>query len=119
MVAFFTRNVLAEFRLQENGQMILWTSWKLSPDMKYILVKANHHKVCTSSSYFFEILNQYQQWRHSSFGNYYVHSLETKATFPLLPPTNPPVTAYATWSPTGGSIAFVASNDLYILPSPS
>ncbi|KAF8141399.1 dipeptidyl aminopeptidase [Boletus edulis] len=87
----------------ENGQVIYSTSWKLSPDMKYILVKANHHK----------------QWRHSSFGNYYVHTLETKVTFPLLPPTNPPVTAYATWSPTGESIAFVAANDLYILPSPS
>ncbi|KAG9313219.1 dipeptidyl aminopeptidase [Chiua virens] len=60
-----------------------------------------------------------KQWRHSSFGNYYVHSLETKATYPLLPPTNPPVTAYATWSPIGESIAFVASNDLYVLPSPS
>ncbi|KAG6381795.1 dipeptidyl aminopeptidase [Boletus reticuloceps] len=87
----------------ENGQVIYSTSWKLSPDMKYILVKANHHK----------------QWRYSSFGNYYVHSLETKVTFPLLPPTNPPVTAYATWSPTGESIVFVAANDLYILPSPS
>ncbi|KAH0825917.1 peptidase S9B [Lanmaoa asiatica] len=71
--------------------------------MKYILVKANRHK----------------QWRHSSFGSYYIHSLETKATYPLLPPTNPPVTAYATWSPTGESITFVASNDLYILPSAS
>ncbi|KAF9233855.1 dipeptidyl aminopeptidase [Melanogaster broomeanus] len=87
----------------ENGQIVYWTNWKLSPDMKYILVKANHLK----------------QWRHSSFGNYYVHNLETKATYPLLPPTNPPVTAYATWAPTGESIAFVASNDLYVLPSPS
>ncbi|KAF8840395.1 hypothetical protein BDN67DRAFT_951704 [Paxillus ammoniavirescens] len=87
----------------ENGNIVHWTDWKLSPDMKYILVKADHLK----------------QWRHSSFGNYYVHNLETKATYPLLPPTNPPVTAYAAWAPTGGSIAFVASNDLYILPFPS
>ncbi|KIJ65436.1 hypothetical protein HYDPIDRAFT_88548 [Hydnomerulius pinastri MD-312] len=87
----------------ENGQIIYWNDWKLSPDMKYILVKTDHLK----------------QWRHSSFGNYYVHSLETKATYPLVPPTNPPVTAYATWAPTGQSIAFVASNDLYVLPSPS
>ncbi|KAG6334896.1 hypothetical protein ID866_4190 [Astraeus odoratus] len=86
----------------ENGDNIDWTTWKLSPDMKYILVKADHRK----------------QWRHSSFGNYYVHDLETKETFPLLPPTDPPVTAYATWAPTGQSIAFVASNDLYVLPSP-
>lgn len=31
--------------------------------------------------------------------------------------TQPPVISYATWSPTGESIAFVSSNDLYILPS--
>ncbi|KAI5995630.1 dipeptidyl aminopeptidase [Pisolithus albus] len=86
----------------ENGNQLNWTEWKLSPDMRYILVKADKVK----------------QWRHSSFGNYYVHDLETKATNPLLPPTDPPVTAYATWAPTGQSIAFVASNDLYVLPSP-
>ncbi|KAI6130211.1 dipeptidyl aminopeptidase [Pisolithus thermaeus] len=86
----------------ENGNQLSWTEWKLSPDMRYILVKADKIK----------------QWRHSSFGNYYVHDLETKATNPLLPPTDPPVTAYATWAPTGQSIAFVASNDLYVLPSP-
>jgi dipeptidyl aminopeptidase B len=56
-----------------------------------------------------------QQWRHSSFGNYYVHDLETKETHPILPPSNPPLTAYATWSPTGESIAFVQENDLYLL----
>lgn len=88
--------------------------------MKHILVKADHHKVRAGFLDLFSCgLNYYQQWRHSSFGNYYVHSLDTKATYPLLPPTNPPVTAYATWSPTGDSIAFVASNDIYILPSAS
>lgn len=50
MVASFARHILAEFCLQENGQLILWTDWKLSPDMKYVLVKANHYKVCTSST---------------------------------------------------------------------
>ena len=59
-----------------------------------------------------------QQWRHSSFGNYYVHELATKETRPLIPPSHPPVTAYATWSPTGESIAFVAENDLYVVPTP-
>lgn len=53
MVASFPGNVLAESCLQEDGRMIRWTSWKLSPDMKYILVEANHHKVCTSFLYFF------------------------------------------------------------------
>jgi len=64
-------------------------------------------------------VNVPQQWRHSNFGNYYIHDLETKATYPLLPPTDPPVVSYATWAPTGQSVAFVASNDLYVLPSPS
>ncbi|KAG2359215.1 dipeptidyl peptidase IV N-terminal region-domain-containing protein [Suillus spraguei] len=76
----------------DEGNVIYWTDWKLSPDMSYILVKADHLK----------------QWRHSSFGNYYVHNLNTKVTYPLVPPTHPPVIAYATWSPTGQSIAFVA-----------
>ncbi|KAG1771459.1 dipeptidyl aminopeptidase [Suillus occidentalis] len=87
----------------DEGNTIHWREWKLSPDMTYILVKADYLK----------------QWRHSSFGNYYVHNLNTKVTFPLVPPTYPPVTAYATWSPTGQSIAFVSANDIYVLPSPS
>lgn len=58
-----------------------------------------------------------QQWRHSSFGNYYVHNIEQKTTHPIITPSSPSKTAYATWSPTGNSIAFVAGNDLYILPS--
>ncbi|KAI0091440.1 dipeptidyl aminopeptidase [Irpex rosettiformis] len=85
-----------------NGVPLGFDSWELSSDMKYLLVKANHMK----------------QWRHSSFGNYYIHDLETHTTHPLIAPTNPPITAYAKWSPTGQSIAYVTRNDLYILPSP-
>ncbi|RPD57299.1 dipeptidyl aminopeptidase [Lentinus tigrinus ALCF2SS1-7] len=86
----------------ENGSPLNWVDWKLSSDMKYIMVQANYKK----------------QWRHSSFGNYYVHEFATKETRPLLPPSNPAVTSYAAWSPTGESIAFVAENDLYVVPSP-
>lgn len=35
----------------------------------------------------------------------------------MTPPRKTPVVSYATWSPTGDAIAFVSSNDLYILPS--
>lgn len=99
-----TTNLVSMMDIKDDeGNIIYWTDWKLSPDMTYILVKADHLK----------------QWRHSSFGNYYVHNLNTKVTYPLVPPTHPPVTAYATWSPTGQSIAFVAANDIYVLPSPS
>jgi len=58
-----------------------------------------------------------QQWRHSSFGNYYVHNIVEKKTRPVIPPSDPPRTAYATWSPTGSGIAFVTDNDIYVLPS--
>ncbi|KAI0765616.1 dipeptidyl aminopeptidase [Trametes elegans] len=87
----------------ENGRPLAWADWKLSSDMKYVLVKADYKK----------------QWRHSSFGNYYIHEFATKRTWPLIPPTNPPVTAYAAWSPTGQSIAYVTENDLYVVPSAS
>ncbi|KAI0737309.1 dipeptidyl aminopeptidase [Daedaleopsis nitida] len=86
----------------ENGLILNWRDWKLSSDMKYMLVQADHKK----------------QWRHSSFANFYVYEFATKQTRPLLPRTNPPTMSYATWSPTGQSIAFVANNDLYVVPSP-
>ncbi|KAF8638411.1 hypothetical protein AX17_002236 [Amanita inopinata Kibby_2008] len=99
-----TKNLVARQDVKdENGQPLLWMKWQLSADMKYILLKAHERK----------------QWRWSSFGNYYVHHIETKKTHPIIPPTNPPVTSYATWSPTGKSIAYVADNDLYIKPSAS
>lgn len=60
-----------------------------------------------------------QLWRHSSHGNYYIHDLQSKQTWPLVSPTSPPITSYATWSPTGQSIAYILNNDLYILPSAS
>lgn len=58
-----------------------------------------------------------QQWRWSSFGNYYIHDIEQKTTYPLVPPTDPSRTAYAAWSPTGNAIAYVLDNDLYLRPS--
>jgi dipeptidyl aminopeptidase len=94
-------------------------SWKLSDDMKHVLVKTSHLKV--SVIYVFIATNDFsptnQQWRHSSFGNYYVHNIAEGETRPIIPPSYPPKTAYATWSPTGNGIAFVMGNDLYVLPS--
>ncbi|KAH9055740.1 dipeptidyl aminopeptidase [Lactarius vividus] len=85
----------------EQGNRLALHNWKLSPDMKYMLIKADHRK----------------QWRWSSFGNYWIFNLETKETYPLVPPSNPPTVAYATWSPTGQRIAYVMNNDLYVVPS--
>ncbi|KAJ7849979.1 dipeptidyl aminopeptidase [Mycena olivaceomarginata] len=99
-----TKDLVYTFDVKSpNGLPLSWASWKLSPDMKYILVKSDHRKL----------------WRWSSFGNYYIHEIDTKTTKPLIPPTYPPTVAYATWSPTGESIAYVTGNDLYVLPSPT
>ncbi|KIY67818.1 dipeptidyl aminopeptidase [Cylindrobasidium torrendii FP15055 ss-10] len=87
----------------DSGSKLEYHSWSLSADMKYLLLKADYKK----------------QWRHSSFGNYYIHDIAAKSTKPLVPPTNPPTTAYANWSPSGQSIAFVSGNDLYVLASPT
>ncbi|KAI9440877.1 dipeptidyl aminopeptidase [Lactarius indigo] len=86
----------------EQGNRLALHNWKLSPDMKYMLIKADHRK----------------QWRWSSFGNYWIFNLETKETHPLVPPSNPPTVAYATWSPTGQRIAYVMNNDLLCGPQP-
>ncbi|KAJ7460697.1 dipeptidyl aminopeptidase [Mycena latifolia] len=99
-----TKDLVYTFDVKSpNGLPLSWANWKLSPDMKYILVKSDHRKL----------------WRWSSFGNYYIHEIATKKTTALIPPTYPPTVAYATWSPTGESIAYVTGNDLYILPSPT
>ncbi|KAI3616486.1 putative dipeptidyl aminopeptidase [Moniliophthora roreri] len=82
----------------EQGNMVLFNNgdWSLSPDGEWLL-----------------------QWRHSSFGNYYIHSLTTHTTHPITPPTHPPTTSYASWSPSSqaASLVFIQSNDLYYLPS--
>lgn len=85
----------------EQGNRLALHDWKLSPDMKYMLIKADHLK----------------QWRWSSHGNYWIYNLDTKEIYPLVPPSNPPTVAYATWSPTGERIAYVMNNDLYVVPS--
>ncbi|KAK0202348.1 dipeptidyl aminopeptidase [Desarmillaria ectypa] len=94
---------LEDVKDEDGGQLSFW-DWKLSPDMEYLLFKTDIHK----------------QWRWSSFGNYYVHSIGNKTTWPIgtLNRTDPKM-AYATWAPTGHSIAYVESNDLYVLDAPS
>lgn len=57
-----------------------------------------------------------KQWRHSSFGNYWVHRRSDSATFPIIEPSYPPTISLVSWSPVGHSLAFVNKNDLYVLP---
>ena len=87
--------------------------------MQYLLVKTDHRKVflCPTHTCNIYLKAKIKQWRWSSHGNFYVHNIAAKTTHPIVPPTNPATTAYATWSPTGHAIAFVTNNDLYVLPS--
>ncbi|KAG6816533.1 hypothetical protein H0H87_005395 [Tephrocybe sp. NHM501043] len=82
-------------------------------DLKLVDLKSNTTKVLVSSK------DIKDQWRWSTFGNYYVHNIEEKTTHPIIPPTNPSNTAYATWAPKGQSIAYVTENDLYVLSTPT
>lgn len=84
-----------------SGEQLQWNSWKLSADMQYVLFGANKK----------------QQWRHSSHANYFVHRLSDHATFALHEPSDPPTVAYVEWSPVSHSIAYVSSNDLYVIPA--
>jgi dipeptidyl aminopeptidase len=81
------------------GYPLRWTSWSLSSDMEYVLFKTDHVK----------------QWRHSSFGNYYIHRLADSTTFPISTPKYPPTITRVIWSPIGHGLAFVDENDLYVI----
>lgn len=92
--------VVAEDVKDPRGGRLIWDSWKLSADMEYVLFGTNRK----------------QQWRHSSHSNFFIHRLSDHTTFALHPPSDPPTVAYAEWSPTSHSIAFVSNNDLYVIP---
>ncbi|WWD21310.1 hypothetical protein CI109_105794 [Kwoniella shandongensis] len=86
--------------LDLDGNKLHWQSWALSADMKYVLFKTDHVK----------------QWRHSSFGNYWIYRRSDSVTFPIVAPTHPPTITHCTWSPVGHGLAFVDKNDLYVIP---
>lgn len=81
------------------GSQLHWQAWVLSADMEYVLFKTDHVK----------------QWRHSSFGNYWVHRRSDSLTFPVITPTYPPTILHCTWSPVGHALAFVDKNDVYVI----
>ncbi|CAE6405098.1 unnamed protein product [Rhizoctonia solani] len=87
----------------EHGNLLAFNSWSLSADASHVLLKTDYVK----------------QYRHSSFGNFYLHRLSDGRTFPLIPPSNPPRVVHAAWSPTGRSIAWVMANDIYVIQEPS
>ncbi|WVF65548.1 hypothetical protein IAT40_000276 [Kwoniella sp. CBS 6097] len=85
--------------LDLHGNKLHWQSWQLSADMEYVLFKTDHVK----------------QWRHSSFGNYWVHRRSDSVTFPVIQPSTHPTTTLCKWSPIGHALAFVSKNDLYVI----
>ena len=73
--------------------------YAVSPDAQYILLTTD-----TRSN-----------WRHSTFARYWVHNVATKETASLSPNVNANI-AYAAWSPSGHSIAYVLDNDIWVRP---
>lgn len=70
----------------------------LSPNRKYAVI----------------VTNQIKNYRHSSFGNYFLYNLETKHTEPLYPDHVEDKIAVAKWAPTSNKVAFVQDNNLFI-----
>ncbi|WVR09063.1 hypothetical protein IAU60_006124 [Kwoniella sp. DSM 27419] len=85
--------------LDLHGNRLHWQSWQLSADMEYVLFKTDHVK----------------QWRHSSFGNYWVHRRSDNVTFPVITPATHPTVTICAWAPRGHALAFVSNNDLYVI----
>ncbi|EJD48202.1 hypothetical protein AURDEDRAFT_113055 [Auricularia subglabra TFB-10046 SS5] len=84
----------------EHGNLLRISSWRLSADMKYVLLATDWTK----------------QWRWSGWANYYVYTIADGTTRPIVAPSNPPTVSYTSWAPVGNALAFVSSNDLYVLP---
>lgn len=82
----------------EHGARLDYSTFQVSPDLRYILFGADRA----------------QAWRHSARSNFWIHDLEHSTTIPLIPTTSPPTTSVAKWAPKGHNIAFVQNNDLYI-----
>lgn len=54
-------------------------------------------------------------WRHSSYGNYYIHRLSDHITFPLSDVVTPSQVNLVSWSSVGHNIAYVLGNDVYVV----
>ena len=87
--------------IDTSGNKLQWREWAISADMEYVLFKTDYVR----------------QWRHSSFGNYWIHRLSDSVTFPIVPPTSPPTITRCTWSSVSHSMAYVSENDLYVIPA--
>ena len=88
------------------GNELSWTSFKISPDLGYVLFFTNEQK----------------QWRHSMHANVWVHSVKDKKTWAIADgPEHPPTVSIAAWAPLGYHapiLAYVQRNNLFVIPRP-
>lgn len=95
--------------LDARGRMLDWTSFKFSPDVRWVL--------------FFS--SETNQWRYSKKSHLWLHNIATKKTVPLgSGPSEKPKVSFAAWAPKNPKadsgdapgIAFVEENNLYFIP---
>ncbi|SPO29347.1 related to dipeptidyl aminopeptidase [Ustilago trichophora] len=95
--------------LDGKGRMLDWTTFKFSPDLRWVL--------------FFS--SETGQWRYSKKSHLWLHNIATKKTTSLgSGPEEPPKVSFAAWAPNKPatntqnppSIAFVEDNNLYFIP---
>lgn len=84
-------------QLKDSGKISIEQYW-ISPDMQYVLIATKIRS----------------NWRHSFFARYWVHDIKTSATVSLVPDDVNAEIAYATWSPTKHSIAYVLGGNLWV-----
>lgn len=70
----------------------------ISADMRYVLFATDVHG----------------NFRHSFFAKYWVHDVALKTTQSLVPDNVNAKVAFASWSPTGHSLAYVFQNNLFL-----
>ncbi|EJS43407.1 dap2p [Saccharomyces arboricola H-6] len=81
-----------------NGQNLTVQSITASPDLKQLLIRTN----------------SVQNWRHSTFGSYFVYN-EESASFDLIGND----AALAIWSPNSNNVAYVQDNNIYVYSTAS
>lgn len=101
--------------VDDRGRMLDWTSYKFSPDVRWVL--------------FFT--TETNQWRYSKKSHLWLHNIATQKTVPLgSGPRVPPKVTFAAWAPAPApatsasaaaaqdapSIAFVEDNNLFVIP---
>ncbi|GAA6041035.1 hypothetical protein JCM8097_004686 [Rhodosporidiobolus ruineniae] len=102
-----------DVRDPRDGGQLQWNTFKLSPDMQFIVFSTDYVK----------------QWRHSSLSTFHLHRISPPLTLYLLPSSvlsspsalqstySRPLTNLVLWSPTDHTLGFVHERDVYVLPA--